>query len=312
MKIYIASCVENGAVYLYDVNNDKATLIEKTNLHKPMYLCKGNSKLYAVLRRPFDNEESGVVSFDICEDDKLKNMTEPISTHGVCGCHICFDGDDVYVANYLSGNVTKMPDTVVTHSGKGPNEARQEAPHTHFVYPTPDGNHIAVTDLGLDTVFFYDKSLNLQFKANVPQGHGARHLAFSQDGKLMYCANELESTISVFELNSNSAELLDTYECIDRESAINSAVAAIRIHNGYLYVSNRGDDSITSFKINGDKLELCSISKVGAHPRDFNIFDNLLLCANMEDDNVSVYEVDNGKLKELYTIEDIASPLCIV
>ncbi len=313
--LYIASCTPDGGVYHYRMNGDGETVFcDKTPIDKPMYLVRENDKMYVLLKEFFEDKTSALVSFKINEDGSLSDMSEPVSTKGLVACHLAVEKGVVYAVNYSSGSVFKTPDKSVVHNGVlGPNKKRQEMPHTHFVGFTPDGEYVCVTDLGLDTIFFYDKELNEKFTVKVPDGHGARHLVFSDDAKFMYCANELESTISVFEYKGKDTKLLKTYETLPKDFDGVNLAAAIRFCNGYLYISNRGYDGVTSFKVNGAELELVGYTKVGAHPRDINIFDDILVSTNMYDNNVTFFKMNDGKLEKLdNVIGDIKEPLCII
>ena len=311
--LYIASCTPDGGVYHYKMNKDGEVFFEnKTDLDKPMFLAKENDTLYVLQKEIFEDGTSGLVSFTINEDGELGKMSDVASTKGLVACHLCVENGVVYAVNYSSGSVIKMPETLKTHEGKGPNEIRQEKAHTHYVGITPDNKYVCVTDLGLDTIFFYDRDLNLKFTVKVPLGHGARHLVFSSDGKIMYCANELESTVSVFRYDGENTKLLNTYKTLPDDFSGKNLAAAIRIHDGYLYISNRGYDGVTSFKINGEELELAGYTKVGEHPRDINIFDDVLVSTNMLDNTVTFYRLSEGKLTKYNTLEGIKEPLCVI
>ena len=312
-NIYIAACVQDGGIYRYSMDEyGKTVFLDKTDIDKPMYMFLDEGKMYVILKEVFPDKTSGIMTYDVDCDGKLSNPSEIVSTKGEVACHLWVCDGDAYVANYVSGSVIKMPDTLRVHEGSGPDKPRQAGPHTHFVTETPDG-YMAVCDLGLDTIFFYDKDMNLKFSLKVPEGHGARHLAFSPEGRLMYCVNEVQSTVSVFRYCGEKSELLKTYKTLPDDFKDKNLAAAIRISDGFLYVSNRGYDGVTSFKINGEELELCDYFKVGSHPRDINIFGDILVCTNMLDNNVTFYKLSEGRLSGvLNTISDIGEPLCVI
>jgi 6-phosphogluconolactonase len=102
-----------------------------------------------------------------------------------------------------------------------------------------------VTDLGVDKIFIYHKDLTLASTVNIPSGHGPRHLAFHEDGTHIFCANELESTISLLNYKNGVMELVDTVSVLPEDFNGQSTVAAIRCVGNTVYVSNRGHDSIS-------------------------------------------------------------------
>ena len=227
-------------------------------------------------------------------------------------CHLEVLRNNKYVVNYLSGNIVKIGEKTVTHNGKGVHPTRQEAPHTHFVCSSPYEKHILCTDLGIDTIFIYNTDLDEEFSVKVPDGSGARHLCFSDDGKYLYCVNELSNDISVLEWNNGKPILKGTYSAIPDFKG-ESTAAAIRIKDGYLYISNRGADTISRFKIVGDKLELLENTYCGGKgPRDFNIIDDYIICTNENSNNVTILKIENGKPVLLDKNIEIGSPLCVI
>lgn len=315
-KIYIADCVEDGGVYTCDLHSDgRAELLFKTPAPSPMYLAKRNGKLYVLLCAPFLGNVSGLTVYNLDSDGNVTESLKTVPVHGICGCHLCVTEDErIYAANYLSGNVVLLPNTVVTHTGAcGPNEQRQDMPHTHFVGQSPDGNFILATDLGQDSVTVYDKALNTVSVAHVPSGSGARHLAFSEDGQTLFCVNELESSVSAFSYHNGVLNLLDTVSVLPKEYQGVNTAAAIRVRGNFIYASNRGHDSVACLTFQHERLELLSITSCGGKgPRDFNLFDDILVCTNENSGNVTFFKVRSEKLIKLETELWLNSPLCVI
>lgn len=313
MDIYIASCAEDGGILHCKLSSEgKVTRLGLTQADRPMYMIKDGSKMHVLLRAPFQNDESGLQSFDIAQDGTLHNGTDIISTKGQVACHLCEADGKIYAANYISGSVIRFPDKLDTHTGCGTNPERQSSPHTHFVAETPDKKYICSTDLGLDSIFFYDHNLNRRFVLHVPDGFGARHLAFSEDGRYLYCVNELKSSVSVFRYDGDNSSYISTYPALPEDFTGSNLAAAIRIRKDRLYISNRGHDSIAVFSADGEKLTLKGFYPVGREPRDFNIFDDLLVCCNMLDNDVTIYKITEDGLVLTDRISDITEPLCII
>lgn len=312
-NIYIASCAEDGGIYNFTLNNNG--ILQKkdyVSLNQPMYIAKSNDLLYVLLRSPFhDSIESGMIKISIGQ--KMNLDSHIFHTHGIVACHLCVLNGTVYITNYLSGNIVKFPDIVVTHTGNSVNPLRQSTPHTHFVNLTPDGKYICCTDLGCDKIYFYDVNLNYMFDVSVPAGSGARHIAFSDDGKFLYCANELSNTVSVFSYDEQRTKYLKDYSTLPDNFNKESSVAAIKCKGKYLYVSNRGHDSIACFEISRDNLKLIGFFHTGgSSPRDFNIFGDYLVCANELTDNITVFEIKNGVLIKQSQEINIKNPLCVI
>lgn len=315
-NIYIASCVKGGGIYHYTLSeNNVLDFCEKTTLDEPMYMIIRNEKMYILLRQPDEKTNfSGELSIDIDGTGKLFAPSRIISTKGVVACHLEVSDDNIYAVNYVSGSVIKLPDTLVTHSGHGLHKVRQAAPHTHFVHASPDGKYILVTDLGLDKIFVYDKDLKLVSEVSIPSGHGPRHLAFSSDGKIVYCVNELGSSVSILSYSDGKLNLKNTISALPKDFSGENISAAIRIKDNYLYVSNRGHNSISVFEIKDSYnivLKEC-VDCGGNSPRDFNIIDDVLICTNEKSDNVTVFKLNNYIPEIISESElNIPSPLCV-
>lgn len=311
--IYILSCEKTGGIYHYLFGNGKFQFIEKMPLDRPMYAIIRDNKMYAILRE-IDKKThfGGILSFDIAENGSIINPTEIESTNGIVPCHLEVLENNKYVVNYLSGSIVKIKEKTVTHNGKGTHPTRQEAPHTHYVCTSPDKKYILCTDLGLDTIFIYDTDLEEKFTVKVPDGSGPRHLCFSEDGIYLYCVNELSNDVSVFEWNDGKPILKGTYPALPDFKG-ESTAAAIRIKDKYLYISNRGADTISRFRIVGEKLELLENTYCGGRgPRDFNIIDDYIICTNENSNDVTILKLENG-LPVLTTQKiKIDSPLCVI
>jgi len=311
-NIYFCCCSENGGIYHYILKNGELCFSEKTSADKPMYMVIDDDNAHIILKETdAATHFGGAQRFKIDAFGRLTNASQITSTNGIVPCHLTVLDNEVYVVNYLSGNIVKLPDKIDKHSGIGVHPTRQTAPHTHFVTKTPDNKHLLCVDLGIDTIFCYDTSLNVVSTATVPEGYGARHLVFSEDKTLLYCVNELVSSVSVFKVSGNQFIYLDTYKALPDYEGKNTA-AAIRIKGEYLYISNRGANTISKFKICGEALELVgNFDCFGDGPRDFDIIEDLFFCTNEQSDDVTVLkETENGF--ELVERLEMPSPICVV
>lgn len=313
MRIYILACekIENkGGIYAYDLT-EKGTL-EKAQYFpcdRPMYAVKCEKGLCVLLRQPFKTSEHSGYFF---LDENLKNATEIQTTKGIVACHLCVEKGGVYAVNYLSGNIVKNGERVEQRIGKSLHPTRQTQPHTHFVANTPDG-YVSVCDLGTDTLAFYDKDLNLISEAKVPSGCGIRHSVFSKDGNYIYAVNELTPSVSVFAYKNAKAELLETVMLACKNEKANGAAIRLSEDGEYLYVSLREENVLCVFQADGEKLNLLQTENCGGEsPRDFNIFGNFLVCTNEKSHDVSVFTLENGKIKKRTATEKIPAPLCVL
>lgn len=318
--LYIAACEterNGGGVYRYRIEEGKLVFIDKKEMDRPMYLRAEGKLLYALLRAPFgESTESGLAIYQIEEDGRIGALLSLVGTKGVVACHHSVCGGETYAVNYLSGNVVHIGGETVTHEGKGPNEKRQDMPHTHCVIFSPDSRFLLVADLGLDTVFCYDRTLSLVSSAKVPLGDGARHLVFSADGKTLFSVNELRATLTRFAFSDGILTAEETVSCdVNYDEHPENLAAAIRLGNGgrTLYVSNRGEDTVCYFDAETLSLQ-GKIATGGKAPRDFELSpdESYLVSANMDSNTATLLPLEKGIPQEAVDSVSLPVPLCVV
>ncbi len=296
-----------------------------TDVVNPSYIAFDDSKKRLFVAEEL-NPEGMISSFDL-ESMPAKKLSK-VSAHGGSPCYISYKNSYCFVANYMGGNVGMYKinsdgtildnPSLVQFSGKG-NSARQEAPHPHSAKLGENDTTLLVADLGTDflnviNIDFKEGKLteNKPLKINIP-GAGPRHLV--TNGKRIYLANELNSSISFIDENQNQVETLST---LANDYKGNNLVADIQItpDKQFIYVSNRGDNSLAAFKTKADgRLEKVGIFPCkGLIPRNFSITPDgkYLFCANQNSDNIVIFSIENdGRLT--YKKEIVAkTPTCII
>lgn len=311
--IYILSCekIENGGgIYAYEVTgNGEFIQLAYFPCDRPMYAVKCKKGLCVLLRQPFENNENSGYFF---VDKDLQTATEIKSTQGVVACHLFVDNDDVYIVNYLSGNIVKNGEVIAQRTGKSLHPTRQTEPHTHFVGQTLDG-YLAVCDLGTDTLAIYDKDLCLISESKVPSGYGIRHLIFSKNGEYIYAVNELVPSVSVFRYVNGKTELINSVGIECKNKKANGAAIRLSDDGKYLYVSLREENAICVFSVDGESLALLQKTDCsGDSPRDFDICKNKLIVCNEKSEKTIAYSIINGLIVNKVTESPIKNALCIV
>lgn len=313
--LYFAACDVDGGIYHYVMENNVIAFEKKTKCDRPMFLDVKNDSIQVLLRELFQDDKekrSGLLEYSLSEDGSLGDLKKKLDTKGIVACHLCRYMGKTFVANYLSGSVFSSDGFIRKHIGFGLNPKRQEASHIHFVKPSPDGKCLFVVDLGTDSIYSYDQNLQLLSTVHVPAGCGARHLAYAEDGNTVFCVNELAFSVSVFAYKDTKLELLQTVSVLENKNEENTS-AAIRVNGSYVYVSNRGENSISCLKWDGTTLTLCSVTPCGGEsPRDFLIVDDVMFVTNESTNNVTIFDVRdaflNKRKEELY----MPNPLCVV
>ncbi len=258
-------------------------------------------------------------------------------TGGAASCHVAVDraGRCALTANYRSGDVTVLPigrdgrlaslTQLVPHIGAGPNAARQGRPHPHGVYVDAADRYVFVADLGVDRVYVYDFSAGFRPGpepwASIHPGAGPRHLVLHPNGRWIYCANELDATVSLLAFNPASGVLAEQGwvpllpDGVDGDGSEIALDAAGR----FLYASVRRHDSIAIFAVAPDGSALTLIGNEptrGRTPRHFALSPDgrLLVAANQDSDSLVTFRVDaeTGKLTPTGHSAVVPSPACVL
>lgn len=313
---WIASCVPDGGAYAYTVTPEgKTECIKKIPMPSPMWLTYSDGRLWALLRAPFaDSDESGVAAFDprpgAC-------IVPPMPTHGTVGCHMAIDHGDIYVANYVSGSLSRLPggETVV-HRGQGPDPVRQTGPHVHSVFFSPDKKYVLSCDLGLDTVFVYDRALKEVGRASVPAGHGVRHLVFSREGNRVFAVNEMGSSVTTFLWADGRLTAGETVSVLPDGYTGQNKASAIRLSpdGTQLYITNRGANTVARFAVSETGLTLLDHTDTrGEEARDFRLLSDgrHAVCTDQFSDKVVLYRVGTDGFLTFESEFPLPSPLAV-
>lgn len=344
---YVGTFSGTGAegVYLcsFDTVTGEVRLVDNfPELDNPNFLAKseGGKYLYVCIRpKAKDTDGYGAVAaFKINPANGKITYINEQSSEGVDPCYVDVTRDGKYVAaaNYGSGTIALYktggdgslgkPAQVIKHEGSGPVRGRQAGPHAHSIRFSPFSEQVFAADLGIDKLMIYglnrDESKLANFSvpfAGIKPGSGPRHFDFHPDGKIIYLVNELNSTISVI----NAVETYDVVQVVrtipeDFEGKNYCADIHVSADGKYLYCSNRGHNSISTFSINkyGQIERLGETPTNGEWPRNFTLTPGgkFMLVANQNSNNITVYGIDPKTGAPVFAGKEIKipSPVCIV
>jgi len=242
------------------------------------------------------------------------------------------------IANYEGGNIAVFalaPDggvgartAFVQHAGHSVNPERQKHAYAHSIITDPSNRFAIVCDLGLDRVFVYrfdertgSLAPNEPAFAAVAPGLGPRHPVFHPNGRWLYVVTEIGSSVLVFDWDPAHGSLrqFQSVSALPADFKGVSVSAEIAVHpNGrFLYVSNRGDDSIAIFAIDPASGRLTPLGHVpteGKTPRNF-AFDptgRWIIVTNHGSANAVVFHVDGetGGLAPVGRPVPVPYPFC--
>ena len=290
----------------------------------------------------FQGQPTGAVSgYALDPETGALDFLNQVSSGDRGPCHLAVDpsGRFLLVANYGGGSLSVIPVRgdgsleepvrVIRHEGSGTHPQRQQAPHVHCVRFQPGTGLAYVADLGVDRVFRYrlDADSGELSSADPPflelaPGAGPRHVDFSPEGDTLYVAGELDSTITTFRVAPGMGpEKLQTVSTLPPGFAESNSTAEIRVSpdGSFVYISNRGHDSIAVFRAAGPRggLELVEhVSTRGRTPRNFNLDPSgrFLIVANQNSDNLALFRIDpeSGELDPVGNLVPAPSPVCVL
>ena len=256
-------------------------------------------------------------------------------------CHVSVDpsGRDLLVANYESGSIAcfriradgeiGFRTAFIRFTGSGPNTDRQQGPHAHCIYASPDDAFVYSCDLGSDRIwiFRFDAARGCLVPNSPPwvqvsSGSGPRHLIFSHNGRFVYVSSELGQSVSVFSRDPVTGNLapLETINISAGISGRKAIPAEIALHpNGrWLYLSNRGSDTISVFAVRSSgRLGLIQNAAAGVKtPRSFAIdpTGRWIIAAGQDDNQIAVLKIDphSGELGPAMNSARVAGPVCVL
>ncbi len=238
--------------------------------------------LYAVV----DADEGQAAAYRAGDEGEL-TLLNRLPTGGAFACHMAADpeGRRLWVANYGGGSVACFALAAdgslagrldgFAYAGRGPHPERQQSSHPHCTVLTPEGDRLAVVDLGCDVIHFHSLAGGSRHDVAVaPPGSGPRHLIFNAAGSRAYLVDELANTAQVFAWRGGEPRHLQTLTTLPENFDGINTTAAIRLapDERHLFVSNRGADSIARFAVGADGLLTPAgwTAAGGGGPRDIN------------------------------------------
>jgi 6-phosphogluconolactonase len=324
------------ALRLDPASGDLAAPVVAAETSHPSFLALSPDRrfLYAIR-----DSEARVASFEV-RDGALSLLPAAPAPKAVAGCHLAVDrtGRTLLVCNYHAGTVAALPlaadgrpgpGQVIHHEGRGPHPKRQEAAHVHSAAISPDNRFALVCDLGLDRIYTYQLDAaqarlapgRPPFTANAAAS-GPRHSAFSPDGRRFYASHELDNTVTAYDYVAASGALVLRQAVSTLPAGFvgesSAAEVALRPDGRFLYVSNRGHDSLAVFAVDGATGLLSPVEFApagGRNPRHFALSPDgaWLVCAHQGSSSIGVFRVDpaTGRLSPVGNPVTVPDPVCV-
>jgi len=287
-------------------------------------------------------DSSDVSAFQIEPATGKLELINRQSTRGRNPVHLAVDPSNRFlvIPNHVTSNIAVLPiapdgslsevcDLVTVTGTVGPHRMEQPFAKPHQTVFDLAGRFVVVPDKGLDRVFSYrfDPTGRL-VPANPPsvacrENAGPRHAVFHPSGTFAYVVNELDSSVTVYRYHDDTGglepiqivpSLPDTFTGNSRAAEI-----AISADGRFLYVSNRGHESIVAFAVASDSGRLNPVHwamSEGKTPRFFALdpTGRFAYVANEDSDTIVRFAIDavTGALQATGDSIHTGSPVCIV
>lgn len=293
------------AILDVDSTGNYQIVTQLTGIENPSFMTQHGTRIYAVSETA---TAGGVVAIHRHGDSLSHGVRRPSGGGWPCHVRVSADGNFVIATNYGTGTVallhiesdgslTGLNDLVV-HSGNGPHAGRQGEPHAHSAIITPDGASVIAADLGTDELVFYsiDTHTNQLVRTHTvktPAGNGPRHTIFHPNGQVLYVANELACSVSVFVYgNGTLTHIADHATFTGTNNDFTVADIHISPDQQFLYCTTRTDNTIAAYQIlvDGNLQRIGVYSCGGAWPRNFAIAPDgtYILVACQHDNHITV------------------------
>jgi len=288
----------------YDIatNGGLTPAASTSSLARPSFLAITATALYAV-----SEATSRVAAYDLDPATGALALIDDASSGGSGPAYIGVDRSGAYalVANYGDGSVASL--AIRPDRGVAPPHTLAVGAHAHMIVTDPSNRYAFVPCLGADYVaqLAFDAATgtltpNAEPHLTTATGAGPRHLAFAPDGRHAYLINETNSTLSALGYDGATGRLSELQTVSTRAAGATGANtgAEVWVHpgGGFVYASNRGDNTIAVFAIAGDG-RLSPIGQaptLGNTPRDFTLdpTGSRLYVANQDSNTIVAFAID--------------------
>ena len=292
MYAILETIQSNGSIQRFDVGDDGSLALDGT------FHASGKSTCYLSLSPKRDSAivinywDAIIDVVDVDQNGQLGDVLQSFKQH------------------YRQAGDWRQVETREDHW-----ENRQVGPHAHCAHFWKEW--VFIPDLGENAVFQYrydevSKQLTPDLHIEFEAGSGPRHMAMHPTLDICYVSNELFNTVCVARLDASDPGVSKPrlvpiqYESTLENRDQISYVSEIRLSPDarFLYVSNRGDNSLAIFKLLTDgKLERISLVPTGGKfPRHFAITPcgKAVIVANQDSSTLRLFsrDIESGLLSE--------------
>ncbi len=267
---------------------------------------------------------NSIATFSFAHETGLKLLGE---THvGAAASYLAIDptGSYLFSSYYQGGKIAvhRINDDATLQDK--PIQMIQTDEKAHCIALDRSGTNVFVAHTGPEAIFQFTfdpkqgiLTPNAKPKLVRKPGTGPRHLWFHPELDFAYGSDEQGSSVTVYQFDRETGTLsvVQTLSTLPDGFSGKNTTSDIEVHpsNKFVFVANRGSDTIASFSIDPKtgRLALLKHSQTVPFTRSFNISANgkYLVAAGQKSDKIRVFTIgDDGKTKLLSTSDTGKAP----
>ncbi|QPQ85353.1 lactonase family protein [Burkholderia gladioli] len=327
------------SVYRVDAGTGALTLVQLVkDLVNPSFLAlsANGERLYTV-----HGDLSDISAFKVDKATGGLTFLNKQSTEGKNPVHLAIDptGRYIVVSNHIGASLAVLPiaadgslqpltQLVKLEGPIGPHRVEQKQAKPHFNPFDASGKFVVVPDKGLDRVFSFRFENGQLTPAESPfvttrETAGPRHIAFHPKGAYAYVVNELDSTVTTYryDMKTGALQPLQILSSLPDTYTGNSRASEIEVDRSgrFVYASNRGYDSIATYRIDTETGHLTFLGTTqtsGRTPRFITSTPDgcFMYALNEDSDSIVAFSINaaNGALHPTGFSAQSGSPVCMV
>ncbi|MCI9267316.1 MAG: lactonase family protein [Lawsonibacter sp.] len=311
---------QGEGLHVYCISDDGAqwTEVQAVPENNPAFITFGKNKqvLYAA-QSASPVPLTGIVAYAVDrKTGRLTKLPRQLDLQRAICCFSVHPAGRYLVAADFKGNIfsislrddgslERVVDSTSLEGPLGPLTKVQACSRPHHIPFDMDGNYLVIPDKGYDLVHVYhldpsSGALKRISQTPVRPASCPRHAAFHPNRKMVYMLAEYTSKIYVFRYENGH---LTTCQVLSAEQSTycglycKSSEIAVHPNGKFLYVSNRGDDTIGIFRIDSAGL-LTPVAWQKTHgeiPRFFTLDEagRKMYVGNQKTGTVTVFTADS-------------------
>ncbi len=287
-----------------DIQKKTYQILDEKKLNAPSFVIQSGKYLFTYSKNPIQ-----LVSYKVENNQMIK--VDAIFLPGTTLTHLAYSKkhQKLFAASYLDGAYL----SVDVKNGFFSNLSyfKQEEnldSKCHCVTLSKDENKVYITNIAQDKIYVYDFHLNYLETFHLPKGVGPRHMIIVDD--YFYVITEYSNEVLVLDPKGILIERITTINGYPNKTN----AATLLFHNGYLYASNRGLETIAVFKVNNHLLTyLKMIPTFGNHSRHM-IFDKTkeyIISFNKLSNQISIINIKKEQEELSIPFEQVSSGVII-